>query len=278
MIPSILLLSLAAIVSADCPRSFLKNLTETYVRAQAVGDYDTFLSIINPTSGYRENGFLVSIPDSMPAIPVHIDFTRSVHDTVQCATFTEIIAATDPHPYVIHTRMEFSPGDPQARLIESVITDKGDWYFNAKGTLALNARESWEAIPKEKQESREVIRGVADSYFDRFGNASVVVPWGAPCYRVEGGFAVNGNLTASGDCIQEFPDSIYFPYRRYVIDQEYGAVDVFVGFPGLDSTEADKPMPDSHLFRVEGAKIKYVHTNSACVSDGCGNATMPQPT
>jgi hypothetical protein len=29
-------------------------------------------------------------------------------------------------------------------------------------------------------------------------------------------------------------------------------------------------MPDSHVFRVEGGKIRYIHTVSSCVEAGCG--------
>ena len=45
--------------------------------------------------------------------PLKIDFTRNFYDATQCATFTEVIAATDPHQYVIHTRMQ-STGVPAA--------------------------------------------------------------------------------------------------------------------------------------------------------------------
>ena len=39
--------------------------------------------------------------------------------------------------------------------------------------------------------------------------------------------------------------------RRYVIDETIGAVDVFIDFASV---------PDSHEFRIEKGKIRYVHT------------------
>ncbi|KAB5559576.1 hypothetical protein GE09DRAFT_1235778 [Coniochaeta sp. 2T2.1] len=216
---------------------------------------------------YTENNKPVSISASTLSQSIKIDFTRSAHDTVQCATFTEIIAASNPHPYVIHTRMVFA--NEKATLIESVVTDNGDWLFNATGTLELNKPESWDPIPKERQDSRATIQAAGDAYFDRFGSVSVTVPWGPPCVRVEGGLPAKGTLNGT-DCEMVWPSTINVPYRRYVVDETLGFVDIFVGFPGLDRTQGNDPMPDSHAFRVEGGKIKYLHTASACITQGCG--------
>jgi hypothetical protein len=167
--------------------------------------------------------------------------------------------------------MEFAPNDGKATLIESVVTDEGDWLFNATGTLNLITPESWTPIPKAQQDTRAVIKAAEDAYFDRFGNVSVTVPWGPPCYRVEGALPARGTLRANDSfCEMVWPSTIIVPYRRYVVDEEYGVVDMFVGFPGLDRTQGQDAMPDSHLFRIEGGRIKYSHTASACVVNGCG--------
>ncbi|RDL39767.1 Uncharacterized protein BP5553_04107 [Venustampulla echinocandica] len=275
MLSSLILLSLATAISAECHREFLKNSTDTYINAQTLGQYENVKSLIFDFAPYNENNIPTALEGGILATPIKIDFARSVHDTVQCATFTELIAASNPHPYVIHTRMEFDANKMKASRIESIVTDKGDWLFNATGTLALNEPEKWDAIPKAQQDSRAVIQSIGDAYFDRFGNVSVVVPWGPPCYRVEGGLPAKGTLTASGDCVMEWPSTIHVPYRRYVVDEQYGVVSLFVGFPGLDRTQGEDPMPDSHVFRVEGGKLKYLHTASACVVEGCGlNSTF----
>jgi hypothetical protein len=58
--------------------------------------------------------------------------------------------------------------------------------------------------------------------------------------------------------------------RRYVVDEELGAVAIYVGFPGLDRSVPEMPMPDSHFFRVEGGQIRYIHTVTTCKNAGCG--------
>src|SRR3954463_3618686 len=104
-------------VSADCSRAFLKDATDKYTAAQAAGQSNAVAALATSNLTYIENAKAMSITNSTLSHPIKIDFNRSVHDTVQCATFTEIIAATDPHPYVIHTRMVFT--DQKASLIES---------------------------------------------------------------------------------------------------------------------------------------------------------------
>ncbi|AEO67268.1 uncharacterized protein THITE_2031700, partial [Thermothielavioides terrestris NRRL 8126] len=257
---------------AACPRSFLENITSTYVTAQKSGQPAllTALTTASPNFIYLENNKLSDLRTGAVSTPLKIDVARSLHDPDECATFTELIAATDPRPHVIHTRIVLDAASQQATLMESVVTQPGDWLFNATGTLELNNGENWDPIPPAQQAaSRAAVQALGDAYFDRFDNTSVVVPWSEPCYRLEGGMAARGEMK-DGECEMVWPSTIVIPYRRYVVDVEMGAVDLFIGFPGLDRTQGQAPMPDSHLFRVEGGKIKYVHTASACVVAGCG--------
>ena len=267
MFSHLVIASLAATVAADCSRDFLTAATNTYLVAQITGRNSTVAAFAATNVSYTENNRPMDIMTGTLSRPMKIDFTRSAHDTVRCATFTEIIAASNPHPYVIHTRMEFA--NQKASRVESVVTDDGDWLFNATGTLQLNAMEQWAPIPEAQRDSRATIQAAGDAYFDRFGNVSVSVPWGPPCVRVEGGLPARGTLNGS-DCEMVWPSTIHVPYRRYVVDETLGVVDIFVGFPGLDRTQGNDAMPDSHEFRVEGGKIRYLHTASACVTDGCG--------
>lgn len=275
LLPALLaLVLLTTSASSACTRPFLVNVTTAYVAAQQAGQPSLLAAYTTPPTLnfiYLENNKLVAtLAAGALSRSLKIDFSRSIHDTVQCAAFVELIAASDPHPHVIHTRMVLDESTGRATLIESVVTDRGDWLFNATGTLALNAQEDWSTpIPPDRRDTREVVRSLGDAYFDRFGNVSVVVPWGEPCYRLEGGLPARGEMR-DGECVMVWPSSIVVPYRRYVVDEEMGAVSLFVGFPGLDRTQGQLPMPDSHLFRVEGGKIRYCHTASACVTDGCG--------
>jgi hypothetical protein len=78
--------------------------------------------------------------------------------------------------YVLGVRVE---GDGlYIKKIETLVSDAGDWLFNATGTAYWNARETWDVIPLEQRDTRDVIKAAGDAYFDRFGNANVSVPFG----------------------------------------------------------------------------------------------------
>jgi hypothetical protein len=161
--------------------------------------------------------------------------------------------------------------DGKITQIESIVTKPGDWAFNATGYLYWNAQENWDPIPVDKRDSRAVIKAAGDAYFDVWMNQSVVVPLDTPCARLEGGSYTGAqNLTVESCDIGGFPYGIKVPYREYVIDEEMGVVDIYDGFPGLDRSAPNYPAPDSHLFRVNKGKIRYIHTVSHCKSPNCG--------
>ncbi|KAL1860366.1 hypothetical protein Daus18300_009279 [Diaporthe australafricana] len=250
-----LLASIATTVSAACERADLKELAVQYVDAQATGSVEEMPPFIDVAT-YSENGVAMEPGSGILTQSLNIDHNRSIHDTVQCATFTELIVNDPDHPYVIGSRILYTD-QGEISAMESIVTDAGDWLFNATGYLYWNSIENWDPIPLEKQETRAVVKAGGDVYFDRFNNASVVVPWGPTCARLEGG-AYTGESNPTGETcdIGGMPNNIKIPYRRYIVDEEYGAVDIFVGFPGLDRTVPDQAMPDSHLFRIEGGMIK----------------------
>ncbi|KAL2188115.1 hypothetical protein L209DRAFT_778035 [Thermothelomyces heterothallicus CBS 203.75] len=235
------------------PRAVLQQVTRAYVAAQEAGDASQLTALVSPHPNqiYLENNGLADPAGGALAEPLRIDFSRSIHDPDRCAAFTEIIGASDPHP--------------RASLIESVVTDEGDWLFNATGTLELNAGEVWdEILPEEEEEERAATpaeRGGA------VGGRAVLPARGGAWRR-------GARWVRDGECVMAFPSRIVVPYRRYVVDVTLGAASLLIGLPGLDRTQGDAPMPDSHLFRVEHGKIKYIHTASACVVEGCDlNAT-----
>jgi hypothetical protein len=123
---------------------------------------------------YAENDATMDIKTGVLTQPITIDFNRSLYDTTECATFTELVAATNKKPYVIHTRMLFT--DDKITTIQSVVTSDGDWAFNATGQLYWNKQEKWDPIPDAKQDSRAVIKAAADAYLDSWGDGTVKVP------------------------------------------------------------------------------------------------------
>ena len=93
----------AADASAACTRETLQKVADTYVKAQTAGNAAMLPLAAKAT--YAENDKVMDVAKGVLAGPLKVDFTRSFYDTTQCAAFTELLAATDPHPYVIHTRM-----------------------------------------------------------------------------------------------------------------------------------------------------------------------------
>ena len=47
--------------------------------------------------------------------------------------------------------------------------------------------------------------------------------------------------------------------RRFVVDETIGSVVVFCTF-GAGNADGGSGAPDTHLFRVENGKLRYVHT------------------
>ena len=107
-------LAFATNAQAECSRQTLQKIADTYVTAQKGGKAG--LLPLAKGASYAENNRAMDIGKGVLAGPLKVDFTRSFHDTVQCATFTELVAATDPQPYVIHTRIEATKGGKIANM------------------------------------------------------------------------------------------------------------------------------------------------------------------
>jgi hypothetical protein len=166
----------AADASAACKRETIQKLTDKYVIAQTAGNA-TKLPLSKGAS-YAENDQATDIAKGVLAGPLKVDFTRSFYDTTQCATFTEVIAATDPHPNVIHTRMQATSNGNKVSKMESVVTDAGDWVFGAAEHLAVTKVEKWDEIPKDKRDTRAAIQAAADAYLNNWGEPTLPVPHG----------------------------------------------------------------------------------------------------
>jgi hypothetical protein len=258
---------LAAKASAECSRVFLRNTTTNLVDTQKKG-LPTALTALRENTTYTEQFQPANISSGILSQPLAIDHSRSIHDPIRCTTFTELIVTDKAHPYVIATRMEADGA--HITKIESLVSDAGDWLFNATGYAYYNSLENWDPIPQLQLDQPEVIKAAGDAYFDRFANANVTVPYGTPCARLEGGAYTDSRLTGNNTCNLGLPSAITVLDRRYVVDEEMGAVNIFVGFPGLDR-DSPEPAPDSHTFRVVKGEIRYIHTVSTCEGHpGCG--------
>lgn len=248
-----LILTLAALLSggaavaaaADaCDRTTLQAAADSYIAAQVAG---TPMSIADLSSSviYTESNKTMDISEGVLSHALKIDHKRTILDTTACTTYTELIATDAGNPRVIGTQIRLADGNITS--IETLAATTGDWLFNATNTLLYSqvedAQAVWDPIPEDMRDSREVIQAAADAYLDLFFNATVVVPFGSFCSRLEGG-------TYFMPCNYGVPENITISARRYVVDEVYGTVDVFDMFMTL---------PDTHEFRIENGTIKHVH-------------------
>jgi hypothetical protein len=255
---------------AECNREMLRGLADTYVEAQSTGNPG--LLPVAAGSYYGENDVARDMAEGILSEALTVDFTRSFYDTTQCATFTELVAATHPHPYVIHTRMEASEGG-EVTKIESVVTDEDDWVFGADPFLTRTREENWGEIPVDRRDTREAIQAAADAYINNWGDPELPVPHGTPCARLEGRIYTGSRDPAGQTCTMgAFPQPIKTGNRRYVIDETIGAVSIFHNFSWIDAGLApDHPgTPASQQFRVEGGMNRYIHEVTACTTPKCG--------
>jgi hypothetical protein len=214
MFSTILLSSfLATIASAECDYTYLSDMAGAYLDAQSKG-LPSELYTLTPNFTYTEQFITKPLNSSILTTPLNITSSRTFQDPKLCTSFTQAIVNDATHPYVIGTRV--SADGLYITKIETLVSDAGDWLFNATGYAYWDAEEDWSPIPEAQRDSREVIQAAGDAYFDRFGNANVTVPWGMPCSRLEGGaFTGAGNLTGN-TCNLGVPDNIHVVNRRYV--------------------------------------------------------------
>lgn len=232
---------------AQCAYSFLQGISSSYVAAQTTGQPGNLTTVTT----YTENFRAANVRTGILSRPLKVEHTRSIHDTTQCATFTEIVVTDPSHPYVIGTQIRLT--GTTVTQIDTIITDQGDWLFNATGTQYYASREDWFVIPEADRNTREVIKAGGDAYLDLFNNPRVVVPWGTPCARLEGG-SYTGRGLPTDSCNVGVPSGVQLVNRRYVIDETLGVVDIFLNFGGASG------LPDSHEFRMEKGKLRFVHT------------------
>jgi hypothetical protein len=264
-------LAFSAGASAEqCSRKTLEKVADTYVQAQKAGK--PAMVPLAEKSVYAENDKIREISKGVLSEALTVDFTRSFYDEKQCAAFTELVAATHSHPYVILTRMEANKKG-QVWKMESVVTDEGDWVFGATPYLNFTKAEKWDEIPKAKRATREAMQKAADSYIDNWGDPALPVLHGTPCARLEGRVYTGTRDPAAQSCTMgAFPQRIKTGNRRYVIDETLGAVVIFHDFSWIDAgLGPEHPgTPAAQMFRIEDGKNRYIHEVTACTTPGCG--------
>jgi hypothetical protein len=239
----------------SCTRGGLREATELYIAAQTKGDLSGLP--LAKGLGYWENMKPADINKGFVTKPLKIDFHRSFFDTDSCQTFTEVIVTDKAEPYVFATRLRVN--HDKIAEIEVLWTTTGYWLFNADAYLKYSSAEKWDPIPAEKRDSRGTLVAAANAYLDAFLEKKIdLVPWGFPCVRIEGG-AYTGKGSPDDSCEVGVPAGVNIVNRRFVVDEVLGAVAVFCTF-GAGTPGGGSGAPDTHLFRVENGKLRYVHT------------------
>jgi hypothetical protein len=237
--------------AVDCTREGLLAAADSYLAAQIAGKPGT-LKLAPTNFTYLQNNKISDITKALLSKPFKIDLNRSTADTVACASYTMWIS-TSPKPYVVSTQIRHANNDTSTiSMIDTVSATTGDLFFDAAKTLSYIRNETWAALPPSSQPSRSLLKAVGDAYLDMWTNATAAdsIPWGSQCERVEGSSYTN----PCGGALPHGGSKKVNGMRRYIIDEVMGSVDALCQFDSLGA------WPDSHEIRVEGGKVRYVHT------------------
>ncbi len=251
----VLLAPTAVFAQISCSREGLQRAVDLYVAAQTKGD--TTGMPLAMGLGYLENAAPADINNGLIKTPMKIDHHRSLLDRDTCQTFTEVIVTNKEKPYVLGTRLRIN--HDKIAEIEILWTTTGYWLFNADAYLKYSSTENWSTIPDDKRDTRGTLVSAANAYLDAFlEQKKDLVPWGYPCNRTEGG-AHTGNGSPADSCDVGVPSGVNIANRRFVVDETIGSVVAFCTF-GAGNVTGGSGAPDTHLFRVENGKLRYVHT------------------
>jgi hypothetical protein len=244
-----------SVAQISCSREGLQRAVDLYIAAQSKGD--TSALPLPPGVGYVENMAAVDINTGVIKTAMKIDHHRSLLDPSSCQTFTEVIVTNKEKPYVLGTRLRVNRD--KIAEIEILWTTTGYWLFNADNYLKYSSSENWGPIPADKRDTRNTLVAAANAYLDAFLEGQKdLVPWGYPCVRVEGGM-YTGKGSPTDSCDVGVPSGVNISNRRFVVDETIGSVVVYCTF-GAGRAGGGSGAPDTHLFRVEGGKLRYVHT------------------
>lgn len=250
-----LLAPISAFAQVSCTRDGLQHAADLYIEAQTSGDISNLP--LAEGVGYRENIAPADINEGIVNKAMEIDHHFSLLDEDSCQTFTEVIVTDEAEPYVIGTRLRIN--HDKIAEVETLWTATGYWLFDADAYLQYSSTEDWGTIPEAERDSRGVLVSAANAYLDAFLEGNIdQVPWGFPCVRTEGG-AYTGTGSDDDSCEVGVPSGVNIANRRFVVDESMGSVVVYCTF-GAGGPNGGSGAPDTHLFRVENGKLRYVHT------------------
>jgi hypothetical protein len=257
----------------SCSRIGLQYLAQQYLAGQAKGDYSALP--LATGLGYWEQFKPVDIKTGFLTKKLNINRSWAMFDEDTCQTYVEIMVTDKADPYVAGIRMRVTY-DKLAE-IDIIYTTTGYWGFNADDFLKYASLEDWGPVEASKRSTRGELVFAANAYLDAFLEARVeAVPWGYPCVRIEGG-AHTGKGTPADSCADGVPAGVNIANRHFVVDEVTGSVVAYCTF-GAGGPNGGSGAPDTHLFRVENGKLRYVHTLTHLLQSSFrGNAPPPPP-
>ena len=146
----------------QCTRSMLQTAVDSYIAAQKAGDLSKMA--LSPKPKFIENMSEIAKEKGLWNTPLPIAFQRSIYDTGRCKTFSEVIITEGGHPYVLGTRLTVKDG--KVTEIDSLVTDKDDWLFNAQDYLKYSSAEDWSVLSIDDRVSRQALIDSAHQYLD----------------------------------------------------------------------------------------------------------------
>jgi hypothetical protein len=242
--------------SGSCTRDALQAMVATYSAAQTAGDK----SKMPLSSSVKLTENMKTTTKGIWETPLKIEFQRDFLDTTACQTFSEVIVPSGDTQYVLGIRLAVAGAEitevesivTMGTVSGSTITSK-DWNFDAKAYMTCSKSEDWAVVPEASRSSREQLIAAGEAYFMDFSDKTTMVPWGMPCFRLEGGKGCTpAQDMASMTCNVGVPDGITFKNTHWVVDLELNTAIGLTLFAGAD--------PDSHMFRLMDGKIRRVHT------------------
>jgi hypothetical protein len=247
-----------AAAQGACTREQLQGIADSWGRALEQGTMMTMS--LGEWVDYNENNQRSSLGAFLDH-PREVVHHMALLDTTTCRTFNEVVARNGDKWEVLATQVDsgfFGTGP-----FDNIVTDEGDWLFDGERTAYYASREDWGVISEDRRNTRAEIIAAADAYLNLFTDPAAQVPWGTPCSRLEGS-VYTGRGLPTDTCNVGVPSGVPMVERDYIVDVERGAVSVFLKM-------GTNQRPDSHTFRIENGRIRFVHTVTYCgTQDNCG--------
>jgi len=247
-----------AAAQAGCDRTQTQTIADSWIAALEQGTMMTMN--LGEWVDYNENFRRTSL-GAFLSEPREVVWQMALQDTMSCKIYVEAVVKSGEEWEVLATQI--GNGFFGVGPFNNIVTDEGDWLFDAERTAYYASREDWSEIPEGQRNTRAELIAAANAYLDLFENPDTVVPWGTPCARLEGG-VYTGRGEPTDSCNVGVPSGVPMVEREYVVDEAKGAVNVFLKM-------GTNRRPDSHTFRVENGTIRYVHTVTNCGDqENCG--------